>query len=85
MFDGNYLLGVFRVYYMEGVVLMFPTCLTLTEKIGVTIVCTNEKKYDHVYIETDSLLGATRIINTYDPKRGYRVVNVKIEEVPALM
>jgi hypothetical protein len=63
---------------------MIPTCLREATKIGVNIVCENGKKYDHVYIETDSLLGATRIINTYQPKRGYKVVHVRLDEVGVL-
>jgi hypothetical protein len=60
---------------------MIPTCLRESTKIGVTIICTNGKKYDHVYIETDNLLGASRIINTYKPKRNYSVLEVNIKEV----
>jgi hypothetical protein len=64
---------------------MLPVGLKEAVKIGVTLVCSNDKRYDHVYIETDTLLSATRIIHTYQPKRGYRVVNVKIEEVGVLV
>lgn len=63
---------------------MIPKCLQITDKIGITIVCTNEKRYDHVYIETDSLLNATRVINTFQPKRNYRIVNIRLEEVAVL-
>lgn len=61
-----------------------PTCLKETEHIEVTIVCASETKYDHVKIQTDSLLGATRFINAYQPKRGYKVVMVQIQEVLVL-
>lgn len=64
---------------------MNPTCLKVADKIGITIVCTNEKRYDYVYIETENLLNATRVINTYQPKRNYRIVSVKLEEVKVLM
>jgi hypothetical protein len=61
-----------------------PTCLKEATKIGVTIICANKTKYDRAYIETDSLLGATRVINTFKPKRGYEVVKIEIEEVGVL-
>lgn len=56
------------------------------KKIGVTVVSTNDKnRYDHNYIETDTLLSATRIINTFIPKRGYRAISFKVEEVEVLV
>jgi hypothetical protein len=64
--------------------MMHPTCLKESNKIAVTIICATKTKYDHVHIETDSLLGATRIINTYKPKRGYEIVKIEIEEVGVL-
>jgi hypothetical protein len=63
---------------------MIPSSLKEATKIGVTIICATKTKYDHVYIETDSLLGATRVINTFKPKRGYEVVKIEIEEVGVL-
>jgi hypothetical protein len=63
---------------------VIPVNLKESTKISVTIICEKGERYDHVYIETDSLLGATRIINTYQPKRGYRVVHIKIDEVLTL-
>jgi hypothetical protein len=63
---------------------MKPTCLKEATKIGVTVICVGKTKNDTVYIETDSLLGATRVINTFKPKRGYEVVKIEIEEVGVL-
>jgi len=55
-------------------------------KIGVTITSmNNDGKIDQRYIETESLLGATRIMLTFKPKRGYRVVQHRVEEVGVLL
>ena len=55
-------------------------------KIGVTITSRNNAgKVDLNYIETDSLVGATRIMLTFKPKRGYRVNDYRIEEVGVLI
>lgn len=55
-------------------------------KVGVTILCANEKeKIAETYVETDTLLGATRFINSFKPKRGYYVVHIMIEEVGRLV
>lgn len=72
---------------------MLPFEMKEVKKIGVTVVCVSVKretnkhygKVDRKYIETDTLLGATRIINTFKPKRGYEVVKVEIEEVGVLV
>jgi hypothetical protein len=57
----------------------------MNNKIGVTIISSNEKKYDHNYIETNNLVGASRIITTFKPKRGYEVVKITIEDVRVLL
>jgi hypothetical protein len=55
-------------------------------KIGVTITSINNSgKLEQNYIETDNLLGATRIMLTFKPKRGYRVIEHRIEEVGVLV
>jgi hypothetical protein len=55
-------------------------------KVGVTIVSSNEKqKIVENYIETDTLLSATRIMNTFKPKRGYEVIQFRVEEVGVLV
>jgi hypothetical protein len=55
-------------------------------KIGVTITSINNSgKLEQNYIETDNLLGATRIMLTFKPKRGYRVVEHRVEEVGVLV
>lgn len=61
--------------------------LKTATKIGVEIITVSNKtngKVKHVYIETDSLLGATRFINSFQPKRNYSVAMIKIEEVGVL-
>ena len=55
-------------------------------RIGITIICANEKEkiFEH-YIETDTLLSATRIMNTFKPKKGYYVVQFLVQEVGVLV
>jgi hypothetical protein len=64
---------------------MIPFEMKEVKKIGVTIHCESIHKFYSVYIETDTLYGATRIINTYKPKRNYEVKQVVIEEVGKLV
>lgn len=65
---------------------LYPKPFDVKVKIGVTVDCVNDKgKFDQVYIETDNLLGATRFINTFKPKRGYRAVEFHIQEVGVLV
>jgi hypothetical protein len=55
-------------------------------KIGVSITSVNNQmKPDFHYIETDSLASAARIILTFKPKRGYRAIEFKVEEVGVLV
>lgn len=55
-------------------------------KIVVTIIERNDKDKSHMkVIETDTLLGATRIVNSYKPTRGYKIAKVMIEEVESLI
>jgi hypothetical protein len=72
--------------------MMQPTCLKEATKIGVEIITISKSRVGntkggvaHVYIETDSLLGASRIINTYKPKRNHEIVEIKIKEVAVLI
>jgi hypothetical protein len=55
-------------------------------KIGVTITSVNDAgKIDQHYIETDSLLGASRVMLTFKAKRGYRAVEFQVQEVGVLL
>lgn len=57
----------------------------MINKIGVTIICENEAgKTTENYIETDTLLSATRIMNTFKPKRGYKAKQFLVKEVTTL-
>lgn len=54
--------------------------------VGVTLICQNETgKLDTKYFETDTLLSATRIMNTFKPKRGFELVKTIIENVRVLL
>jgi hypothetical protein len=64
---------------------MLPFEMKEVTKIGVTLHCESIHKFYSVYIETDTLFGARRIVNTYKPKRNYKVVKVVIEEVGKLV
>jgi len=46
----------------------------------VTIYSMKDGKKDIYETETDSIIGATRIIMTFKPKRGYEVVKYRIEK-----
>lgn len=55
-------------------------------RIIVTIISANEKdKTDMKVVEMTTLLGATRFVNTFKPKRGYKVKKILIEEVDVLV
>lgn len=55
-------------------------------KIGITVVEQNQNgKVFEKYVETDTLLGATRFMNTYKPKRGREVIQWRVEEVGKLI
>lgn len=54
-------------------------------KVGVTIVESKEGKVKEKYVETDTLLGATRFMNTYKPTRGHEVIQFRVEEVGRLV
>jgi hypothetical protein len=78
-------MGKRRVKGRNGSGNMIPFEMKEVKKIGVTIYCeSKEKRYD-VYLETDTLFGATRIVNTFKPKRNYEVKQVVIEEVGKLV
>jgi hypothetical protein len=54
-------------------------------KIGVWVIEEKDGKVKEKYVETDTLLSATRIINTWKPFRGYRVIQFRVEEVGVLL
>jgi hypothetical protein len=55
-------------------------------KVAVTIISANTKeKIVENVIETDTLLSATRIMNTFKPKRGYKVVQFMVQDVEVLV
>jgi len=56
-------------------------------RIQVTIITANKdnNKTHMNVIETDSLLSYVRIIRTFKPKRGYRIVKTMMEEVEVLV
>jgi hypothetical protein len=54
-------------------------------KIGVTVVESKDNKTKEKYVETDKLLNATRIMNTWKPTRGWEVIQFRVEEVGRLV
>lgn len=56
------------------------------KRMQVTIVTENDNgKTDMKVIELDSVLGATRFISTFKPKRGHRVVYAMMEEIEVMV
>jgi hypothetical protein len=54
-------------------------------KIGVWVIEEKDGKVKEKYVETDTLLSATRIMNTWKPRRGCKVIQFRIEEVGVLV
>jgi hypothetical protein len=52
--------------------------------IGVSVVEEKDGKVKERYVESDTLLGATRIMNTWIPTRGWEVIQFRVEEVGRL-
>jgi hypothetical protein len=52
--------------------------------IGVWVIEEKEGKVKEKYVETDTLLGATRIMNSWKCSRGWEVVQFRVEEVGRL-
>jgi hypothetical protein len=78
-------MGKGRIKSRDGGRNMIPFELKEVVKIGVTIYCESKHKRYNVYLETDNLVGATRIVNTFKPKRNYEVKQVVIGEVGKLV
>jgi hypothetical protein len=55
-------------------------------KVGVWVIEQNQKgTVKEKYVETDTLLSATRIMNTWKPTRGCEVIQFRVEEVGRLV
>jgi hypothetical protein len=54
-------------------------------KIGVWVIEEKDGKVKEKYVETDTLLSATRIMNTWKPSRGHQVIQFRVEEVGVLV
>jgi hypothetical protein len=54
-------------------------------KIGVTVYESKDNKVKEKYVETDTLLSATRLMNTWKPTRGWDVIQFRVEEVGRLV
>jgi hypothetical protein len=52
--------------------------------IGVWVIEEKDGKVKEKYVETDTLLGATRIMNSWKCGRGWEVVQFRVEEVGRL-
>lgn len=53
--------------------------------IGVWVIEERDGKVKGTYVETDTLLGATRIMNSWECKRGWEVIQFRVEEVGRLV
>lgn len=53
--------------------------------VGVWVIEENNGKVHEHYVETDTLLGATRIMNSWKCKKGYEVIQFRVEEVGRLL
>jgi hypothetical protein len=54
-------------------------------RVGVTVVEEKNGKVREKYVETDTLLGATRIMNSWKCGHGYEVIQFRVEEVGRLV
>jgi hypothetical protein len=54
-------------------------------KIGVWVIEEKNGKVKEKYVETDTLLSATRMMNTWKPTKGHKVIQFRVEEVGRLV
>jgi hypothetical protein len=54
-------------------------------RIGVTVVEEKDGKVREKYVESDTLLGATRLMNSWSCGHGWSVIQFRVEEVGRLV